>query len=152
MKPEYPILWAKISMIIAVPIVAITLIFYVSYAFTRTSSDLYSMALTAFGTTAILSSVCFGMASTNTDDSLFRYAGEKFLHSSLLIIQSIIVLYAKNAILNITVITIPITIKKVIISVFGIVIMFVSSMASITWLHGFEILNKELWKKYKKRI
>ena len=72
MKPEYPILWAKISMIIAVPIVAITLIFYVSYAFTRTSSDLYSMALTAFGTTAILSSVCFGMASTNTDDSLFK--------------------------------------------------------------------------------
>jgi hypothetical protein len=152
MKPEYPILFAKASTVIAIPIILITLSFYITHAINLPANEVFPLAITAFGITAALSGVCFTMAPIKTDESAIRYAGEKFLHSSLLLIQSVIVIYAKDSLVSLDIMTKHGTIKIIIVIVFSFVISLVSLMAAITWYHGFDSLNSDLWKKWEKSI
>jgi hypothetical protein len=152
MKPGFPWLYSKISTIVAVPIIMTTVTFYIIHAINLPANDIYPMALTAFGTTAVLSGVCFAMAPTKTIDPPIRYSGEKFLHSALLILQSVIVVYAKESILSISIIITHYVIRIVISGVFIVVITFVATMAALTWFHGFDELNTELWKKWERRV
>ncbi|HZK95309.1 MAG TPA: hypothetical protein VFC67_13960 [Prolixibacteraceae bacterium] len=152
MKPEYPVFFAKTSTVIAIPIILITLSFYITRAINLPANEVFPLAIAAFGITAALSGICFTMAPTKTDESAIRYAGEKFLHSSLLLIQSVIVIYAKDSLLSLDLMTKHGTIKIIIVIVFSSVISLVSVMAAITWYHGFDSLNSDLWEKWKKRI
>ena len=103
--PEYPILFSKASTAIAIPVILITTSFYITHAITLQAVEVFPMAITAFGITAALSGVCFTMAPVKNEDLSVRYAGEKFLHSSLLLIQSVIVVYAKESMLSLTILT-----------------------------------------------
>lgn len=152
MKPEFPILFAKASTIIAAPLVLITLSFYVTHAIILPASEVFPMAIAVFGITAALSGVCFTMSPSKNDEYNIRYAGEKFLHSSLLLMQSLILIYSKESLISLSYISSTNTIKTIIIAVFSALLGLISSMAAITWFHGFDALNNELWKKWEKRI
>jgi hypothetical protein len=92
------------------------------------------------------------MAPTNKEEPTIRYAGEKFLHSSLLLIQTLIVIYAKEFLISLSFISTNNAINNIIEVIFGIILSFISSMAALTWFWGFDELNNDLWKKWKKRI
>src|SRR5450631_973447 len=100
MKKEYPVFWARVITAIGTPIIFVTLIIYVQRAITQPSATVYPLVVTAFGMTAALSGICFRMASSLLEDSTPRYAGEKFLHSAILLIQSLFLIYAKDAVIS----------------------------------------------------
>jgi hypothetical protein len=152
MKPLFSLLNSKTSTVVAIPIVGATIMFYITRAIYLPASDIFPMALTAFGITAALSGICFTMAPIKKEDTGIRFAGEKFLHSSLLLIQSIIVIYVKESMLSLTLINTYNTIKIIIDIVLSILIVLVSVVAAISWLYGFDELNTDLWKKWEKRI
>lgn len=152
MKPEFPAFQSRVSTILAIPIIGITVSFFNYFATFKPSENVYTLAITFFGTTAALSGLCFAMSPTKTGEPAIRYAGEKFLHSSVLLLQTIIVLFAKNSLLGLAFIEKNKILKVVIISLFTFIVLTISTYAAVTWFHGFQSLNKELWERYRARI
>lgn len=152
MKREYPVLYAKASTVIAAPILFITTVVYIQRAINQPAAEIFPLTMTAFGVTAALSGICFTMAPLTTNESTARYAGEKFLHSSLLLIQSLIIIYAKDAIINLPFIIDHGLAKKIVAVIFSSIVSLVSSTAGLTWYWGFSELNRELWRNWERRI
>jgi hypothetical protein len=152
MKPGYLNINSIASKLIAAPLILITTTIYMVRAINLPAQEVFSMAITAFGITAALSGVCFTMDTSKKEETAIRFAGEKFLHSSLLLIQYVIVIYAKDAIISISFIATHNTLKTIIDVTFSILIILISSTAGITWFWGFDMLNNELWRKWKNRI
>jgi Na+/H+-translocating membrane pyrophosphatase len=152
MKKEFPILYAKVSTVIATPILLVTIILYIQRVITRSAPEIYPLVIAAFGVTAALSGVCFRMAPSSPENSTPRYAGEKFLHSALLLIQSLFVIYAKEAIISLNWIHSHETTKTIISAVASGIVFLLSSVAAWAWYYGFSELNSELWQKWKRRI
>lgn len=152
MKPEFPYLNAIASKYIATPLIALTTIFLITSAFRLPAQEVYPMVFSAFGITVALSGICFTVATSPSDEYNIKYAGEKFLHSSLLLIQLITILYVKSEIIKLSFIkTNPIALG-ISSSVISILFTFVSAVASWSFYFGFEVLNDDMWGKYKKRI
>jgi hypothetical protein len=152
MKPEFPMLNEKASMYVATPLLAFTTIFIISSAFTLPAKEVYPMVFSAFGITAALSGICFSLAALPIKKSKVKYAGEKFLHSSLLLIQLIAIVYVKSSSLEISFVKTNNNLKIAIVSLLSAVFILVSSVAFWIFYFGFEALNDELWNNYKKRI
>jgi hypothetical protein len=110
------------------------------------------MVFSVFGISAALSGICFTWATSPLNESIIKYAGEKFLHSSLLLIQSIAIVFAKSEILELSFIKSSEIITFITSQVFLMLYTFVSSVASWFFYYGFEALNNELWEQTKKRI
>jgi hypothetical protein len=152
MKREFPYLHSIVSRFISVPIVSITTVFYVINAINNKSSEFYAIAITAFGITATLSGVCFTMDSSINREKRIRYSGEKFLHASVLLIQMIVIFFAKDSLLNLNFIIEHKWIHRFIECFFLFVMVFVSGMAGLFWLWGLDSINEELWQRYKHRL
>lgn len=90
--------------------------------------------------------------SLYTGESMARYAGEKFLHSSLLLIQSAIMVYTRNAMVSFQFVATHNALKVSILIAIGSLISLVSTAAGCTWYYGFAELNNELWRNWQKRI
>lgn len=152
MRKEYPVFWAKVSTAIGTPILFVVLILFVQRAITQPSATVYPLAVTAFGITAALSGICFRMASLSPEGSTARYAGEKFLHSSLLLIQALFLIYVKESIITLSWMNSHGTVKTVVSGIAGAIIFLLSGTATVCWYHGFSALNLELWQNWKSRI
>ena len=152
MKPEFPMLNAKVSMYVATPLIAFTTIFIVSSAFTLPVKEVYPMVFSAFGVTVALSGICFSLAALPLKKSKVKYAGEKFLHSSLLLIQLIAIIYVKSSSLEISFVKTSSSLKVIIVGVLSVVFILVASVAFCIFYFGFDALNDELWNNYEKRI
>jgi hypothetical protein len=151
MKKEYPVLWAKVSTVIGTPILFVTMVIYVQRIIVQPSVTLYPLAVTAFGITAALSGICFRMRPSLPEDSTPRYAGEKFLHSALLLIQTIFLIYAKDSLMTFGWVNSHEPVKMLVSGVAAIVVFFLSGVAVVCWFHGFYALNNELWQNWKRR-
>lgn len=152
MKPEFPLIYSKASTIIAAPLILVILSFYVTYAIQLPAKDILPMAITVLGITLALSGICFSMAPTDKEEPTVRYSGEKFLHSSLLLIQTIIIIFAKDALNTIPFINTQNVLKIIITLILQGLLILISTVAAITWFWGLVELNKELWKKWEMRI
>jgi len=152
MKPEFPYLNANASKYIATPLIAITTFFLISSAFRLPPHEVYPMVFSVFGISAALSSICLTLATSPLNETIIKYAGEKFLHSSLLLIQSIAIVFVKSQILELSFIKSSEIVTAITSIVFLILFTFVSCVASWSFYYGFEALNDELWEQYKKRI
>jgi hypothetical protein len=151
-KPEYPQLYALASIWIATPLIFIGTVVYLQRAIYQSAIIMFPIGLSAFGVTAALSGICFGMARAIDNPYTAKYAGEKFLHSAVLLIQSLLVLYIRDTVLDFEVIktwpNIALTVKIVADVILG----YVTTVAAWTWFHGYEELNKFLWKNWEQRI
>ncbi len=152
MKKEFPVLYSKISTVIAVPILFVAIILYIQRAITQPTAEIYPLVITVLGITAALSGVCFTMAPSSPENSTPRYAAEKFLHSALLLIQSLFVIYAKEAITSIHWVHSHETVKTIISAVASVIVLWISSFAAFAWYYGFSELNSKLWENWKLRI
>jgi len=97
MKREFPALYAAVSIWIATPLLGFWTVFYAQRAVTQTANEVYPTGMAAFGVTAALSAICFSMVPVCDNPPTPQYAGEKFLHSSLLLVQTLLVLYVRDA-------------------------------------------------------
>jgi len=77
-----------------------TLTQYVSVAIQKPFNDFAGLCFSSIGLTLDLSALCWQIASvTNKEDkfhTVLTYAGEKFLHSSLLLIQTLVLMFVKD--------------------------------------------------------
>lgn len=154
MKPEFPKLFALVSVWIATPLLFICTTVSIQHAINQPATDSLPIGLSAFGITAALSGVSFSMARASENPVTANYAGEKFLHSAILLIQSLVVLYIRDTVVEIDWIktwpwpNLVITVKLV---AHGILFL-VTAAASWTWYHGYSELNDVLWKNWEQRI
>ena len=143
---------ALASVWIATPLICICTIFYIQHAISQPATNTFPMGLSAFGVTAALSGISFSMARACENPATAKYAGEKFLHSSILLIQTLLVLYIRDTVVESdwlkTWPNLVLTVK-----IFSDVILgLVSAAAAWAWVFGYSELNDALWKNWEQRI
>ena len=149
---EFPAMYAGASKWVAMPLIGAVTLLYITRAASSSGQDVYGLGMTAFGVTAALSAICFTVPSTAEGWAQAQYAAEKFLHSSLLLVQSLMLLYIKQAAVSLTwVHTHPWVAFCIAGSVAG-VLGLVSASAAWCWLYGFGAINNSLWKNWESRI
>ena len=155
MKREFPILWAKVSTFVATPLIIVVALLYMQKFISMPASESYGFGLSAVGITAALSAICFSAASpigTATTPSVVRWAGEHFLHSCLLLIQLLILAFARDNILAWEWVTPYDGLKHAVEVIANTAGVFVASTAAWCWYWAFDELNKELWANWRQRI
>jgi len=151
-KPEFPKLYAVASVWIATPLLGICTIVYIQNALFQPAANTFPIGLSAFGVTAVLSGICFSMARTCENPATAKYAGEKFLHSAILLIQSLLVLYIRDTVGEIEWLkpwpNLVLTVRTFAVGLLSLV----TAVAAWAWYHGFSELNEFLWKNWEQRI
>ena len=139
------------SKVIAVPLLFCVTLSYVLRLGNQTTTD-YSLCMAAFGVTAALSAICLTVPSVGDGFQGARYAGEKFLHSSLLLIQTLMIAYVKQSLIASGWWNSHRTLSSVTVMILGIVLALVSVGAAMAWYFGFEAVNGELWSNWDRRL
>lgn len=152
MKREFPAIYEAVSVWVATPLLGFSTLVYAMSAITNPASEVYPTGVAAFGVTAALSGICFTMTPTGGGSSVLRYSGEKFLHSSLLIVQSLLVIYIRDAVTGFQWVHAHTTFAGNVAGLAAAVLSFVVAAAAWTWHHGFADLNALLWKNWERRI
>lgn len=147
----------RASVWLATPLLFIFAVASVQHAIDQPASSSLNTGLSTFGMTAALAGISFSMARASADPTTAYYAGyagEKFLHSAILLIQSLAILYIRDTVVEIDWIktwpwpNLVITVKLV---AHGILFL-VTAAALWTWHHGYSELNGILWKNWEQRI
>ena len=81
-----------------------------------------------------------------------HYAGEKFLHSALLLIQSVMIFFAKQATQSFAWGKAHPWFNLSLGELLGVLLTCVSGGAAICWYIGFRALNSRLWKNWERRM
>lgn len=152
MKKEFPLLWEKVSVWIAMSLVYFWAIVYAQRAIGYPASEVYAVGMAAFGVTAALSAVCFAMAVAPVSVPASTHAGEKFLHSSILLVQTLLIVSVRDAILQLEFVRNHSFLVGQARGLFAVIFYFVAIAAVWTWYHGFSELNAVLWKNWERRI
>lgn len=152
MKREFPVLWEKVSVWIAVPLVYFWAIVYAQRALCCPASEVYAVGMAAFGVTTALSAVCFAMAVTPAAAPASTHAGEKFLHSSILLVQTMLIVSVRDAVLQSQFVREHSFLAGQARRLAAVLLFFVAVAAVWTWHHGFSELNAALWKNWERRI
>lgn len=152
MRREYPILFARASTLVATPLITYFALSYVTQAVQEPAVKMFPLGLSIFGITAALSSMSFSMARAGDNEAIAKYAGEKFLHSAILLIQCLLVLYIRDTVIEIELIRdwsyLVTTIEGATTAIVGLL----AAMAAVAWFHGYEELNQVLWENWQRRI
>jgi len=152
MLPSIP---SIVSKYIGYFILAISGIVYTIELINESSTIVLTLGLSAFGILGVLSAICFTFVPCLNEDNEKKetlYAGEKFLHSCLLIIQSIFFKYASEHILAFNYlhnISWLLNITK-----FISYLLLLTLVGYALWfsLYGFEAINNFLWDRYENRV
>jgi hypothetical protein len=152
MKREFPYFYALASVWVAVPVIGLVTAYFAASVIYRPASDLYPLNITAFGVTAALASICYAIPTGAGGLTDARYAGEKFLHSSLLLIQALMVLYLKDASAASAWLGRHPSLAGVLSSLITILLVLLSAGAATAWFWGFHAVNRELWQNWEQRI
>jgi hypothetical protein len=151
MRREVPALYAAASTVVGVPILAYATMVFIQRAVTLPAAQVYPMAIAAFGVTGALAGICFTAEPLYNGAIASKYAGEKFLHSSLLLIETTILIYAKDAMNELPFVLAHGWLKTSVSLAFGFLVTIVSTAAGWTWYWGFSELNRSLWKSWEVR-
>jgi hypothetical protein len=152
MKPEFPNLYAKASMVVATPLIGFVGCFYVARATTRPAPEVYGFGVVAFSVTAALSGICLRVPESVHGSSSFQYAGEKFLHSAVLLLQTVMLVYAKAFFAETTWLSDHPWLGTIVRAVPLALIGLLSAAAAWTWHHAFDVVNSQLWRNWEERL
>ena len=151
-KREFPVLNARASTYIATPLIGIVAIFYVVNALNRPAAEIYGVGIAAFGVTAGLAAVCFSVPESINGSPNFRYAAEKFLHSSVLLIQTVMLVYLKDWSASSEWLNNHFWVGRFARLVPGALLSLLAGFAAITWHQGFDVIDWQLWQNWNRRI
>ncbi len=146
---------ANVSIFIATPIIIVVSVVYMHSFVYAPYSKSYEFALSAIGISAALSAICLSaMLPIEADKTLlvFRYAGEKFLHSCLLLIQALIIAFARDNILLWDWFVPFDGLRRAVELIANTAGLFVTATAAFCWYWAFEGLNRKLWANWRQRI
>jgi hypothetical protein len=146
--------YRKLSNAIGYVIICVTGILYIQKLLMEPVDKVTNVALTAIGAVAALSALCFTFAPLIEDEHDKKsglYAGEKFLHSTLLIILTLFLKYANDQLISFEFISSIKWLKVTIICIFSMPMFGIGSFAVGMAALGFHDLNKTLWFRYEQR-
>jgi hypothetical protein len=151
-RREFPKLYALASVWVATPLLYICTLVYLQNAIFQPAASTFPIGLSAFGVTAALSGICFSMARACENPGTAKYAGEKFLHSAILLIQGLFLIYLRDAVGESNLLK-PWPYLIVAAKGFAVgLLSLVTAVAGWTWYHGFSELNEFLWKNWEERM
>lgn len=140
---------------VATPLIAFCTIIYAQDAVNQPASRMFPIGLAIFGMTAALSGVSFSMARAYDNVASVdtaKYAGEKFLHSAILLVQGLLLLYIRDTAVENEWVKIGPHLVSAIKVVTNSLASLVTAGASWAWFHGYAELNKILWENWRRRI
>jgi len=140
------------SKIVAVPLLFSVTLSYILRLVRQAGPETYTIGMTAFGVTGALSAICLTIPCASGTFPPTRYAGEKFLHSSLLLIQTLMIVYVKSALMQSAWWNAHISLGSVASVTLSIIGTLVSAAAAYAWYFGFDTLNDELWSNWDRRL
>jgi hypothetical protein len=145
-------LYEAASIWIATPLASYYSFLYVQQAIAQPAAEVFPIGIASFGILAGLSGICFTMVPSYPDSWIPKYSGEKFLHGSLLIIQTLFLVYAREALSGYSWTSSWPPLSSIIRNTIASLLYLVTTAALWTWYHGFEELNKLLWKKWEEGV
>jgi hypothetical protein len=145
-------LYAVISRLIATPVIMFVSVLYVIGALFRPAADVYPVGFTILGTTAALSAICLTAPESVEGFVNVRWAGEKLLHATLLVIQTVMLLFIKSAMKSSPWLTAHPSVVSVGSWVIGVLFVLIAWVATITWFEAFRGLNSQLWHNMQCRL
>ena len=155
MRRKILTIFAFISNAIGSIVIAAAGLIYALRIITSDSSEIYTIGISGLFIFAAISALCFAfqpMVRLEDEKKNIIYAGEKFFHATLLIIQTILVKYSYNQII----IILNPEKQKILFyltdGIFYIIVFICCSFAVYFSIFGFERLNDLLWKRYLNRI
>ena len=149
---RFPNLFATTSRWIAMPILGFAAISSMYNYLNKPVNEFFGMFIATIGITLALAALCGQIASVvNREDDtywVFAYSAEKFLHASLLLIQTLAVVFAKESLFAMG----WISKSDVFTRTIQVIVIYTSACAYWCWIAGFQHLNRELWSRWKGRI
>jgi hypothetical protein len=108
--------------------------------------------MAAFGVTAALAGICLTIPPGDNGFTQTRYAGEKFLHSALLLIQTLMIIYLRDGLTMSAWWNGHRTLSSLALGTFTGLLGLLSGASAFSWYFGFEALNDELWFNWDRRL
>ncbi len=152
---EWPVVMGNVSRGIAMPVLAIAVVQYANLLVRKPASEVYPVALTAFGLVGALAAICLSTAGpigSETTPGVLRYAGEKLLHATVLLLQVLFVIFARDAVLAQVWIAGRGWLKGIVSVGTNTVASMVVLAAALSVYWGLESLNDELWLNWRRRV
>lgn len=127
---------------------------YFTYQLRAPFSEFSNLGLSVIGILAALSGLCFSYASHIKHDNPMwgpSYAGEKFLHSTILTVQVLVLCFVFEYVSKSPWFTNHDTVKSLVRIIIDVArsIISVSAFCCISW--GYEAINDHLWNRWKDR-
>ncbi len=149
----YVKLYSFISRPIGYVIISMSGLYYVQRIFSEPAEKVTTLALTAIAIIAALSALCFSYVpciSDEVDRNSGLYAGDKFLHSTLLVIQTLFLKFVADQALSFDSIKSIVWLKITISIIAGTLLIGIGGFAVTMAALRFNDLNKTLWSRYEK--
>jgi hypothetical protein len=150
-----PKLASIISKTIGYFIILISGVFYIQRIVIEPLDKVIAISLSAIGIIGVLSATCYQAVPCfyiEPNREVLLYAAEKFLHSVLLIIQTLFLKFALTQILIIEFVKNITWLTKVINASFQFLLLGTGAFALYFACFGFDSLNTFLWERYEQRM
>jgi len=134
-------------------VLGVTGIVYANQLWMSPLDKVVGVGLTAFGAIAAVAALCFTMASCLTsleERQPTLYAGEKFFHSSLLLIQTIFIRFAGDSLASMQFIQGVEWLHRAVGGLASFAATITGAVATWFSIWGFQSLNDFLWQRYEK--
>lgn len=125
---------------------------YIARLYTMKASDFAAFGIATFGFVAALSGLCYTKAGVmpENEKSTFTFCGEKFLHASILLLQTIVLKFAQDGVSDLFA-SRPL-VSGICTGVFYLLTFATGAYAFYFIFFGFQDLNNELWRRYLDRL
>ena len=145
---------AALSTTVGHIIFGVSTLSYISALIQQPIEKVASIGLSAFALIGAVSGLCFAMAQALPEGDAKAstlYSGEKFLHATLLILQSIVLKYASDVALATELVKTKPLLTAVVSGCANVLLFVVSAYAAYFMLYGFESINSFLWDRFLTR-
>lgn len=166
LRPEFPSVWSLVSQYVSSFVIIVLLISSVADIVHKSVDILAPFYISTIGLVAGLASICNGLVRskvcTEDDDEdcdfirVLSYSAEKFLHCTVLLTQSLLVIYCRDQLLELSwnglgeqYVMIKTSILRPLLSTISV---FTNTCASWAWYYGFSKINLILWSRWESRI
>lgn len=134
------------------PLMAAVGCMYASLIVRQPATEVYTAAMSAFGITAALTAVCLSATVPTRYGStapVLGYAGEKFLHATILLVQVIFLVFARDYLLPDGHLRL---VRRVVQVGANAAALWVITAATWCWYWALDALNDELWSNWQKNV
>lgn len=146
----FPTLHAVASKKVAAPLLTFTAFQYAMRFMDRPAAEVYALTLTAVGVTGGLAAICLSSTITKLQTlSVLQYTGEKLLHATVLLLQMLFIVFAREGLLGTWPIKGVTWAELVVSGVANTLGFMIVVSATWCWINAIDFLNEELWTNWQ---